>query len=312
MEENYVGYVYDKYGMFWNESFTPEQLKQMEDSKHPEIRYIRYNLYSKKVHSDEDKIIFVNTDKPYFRKWNISDAERNGFSSVYETRLHKACKTGIAMAKQIRIRLCGKDYILRKKWSDIETSYSLLGNKYETDCEFAILNIDDELQTLLAGDVLNFEVHHKSKVKPKKMMAYQISGINMFEFDIQMKYLPFDVKNENLDDEEMIRYFTEYYENVEKHYISGVFYPPFISSIEWNGGISRVYDFQNDKEIEIKIYKDHYSKKKCYNIVFICGDKTYTQFEYDGKKIEDFYDAKRYANYLIEMHKQEKIIIPFK
>lgn len=168
MSDNSIGYVYDKYGMFWNETFTPAQLKQMDDSNQSDIGYIRHNLYSQKIYSEDYKIIFVNTENPHFRKWNVSEAERSGFSSVCETKLHKACKLGIANAKKIRIRINGKDYILNKKWSAIETTYQLLGNKYETDCEYAVSNIDNQLQMLLAGDVLHIEVHHKSKVNEKK------------------------------------------------------------------------------------------------------------------------------------------------
>ncbi len=271
------GYVYDKSGNFWDDSFTPKQLKQMEESYYPNIRYIRHNLYSQKIKAEEYKLIFVNTEHPHFRRWSISDAERNGFSSVCESLIHKACKLGIANAERIRIRINGNDYILNKKSSDTETLYLLLGNKYETDCEYAILDIDKELQTLLGGDVLYFEIHHKSAVNQNKIRAYYICGINMLEFDIQTKYLPNDVKNEILDEEQMVQYFKNYYEDVGKHYIHGTFLPPMTSDIEWNGGMTKVYDQTNDKEIEIKIYKDRFSKKKQYNIIFICEGKKYTQ-----------------------------------
>lgn len=138
------------------------------------------------------------------------------------------------------------------------------------------------------------------------MRAYQIAGINMLEFDIQTKYLPYRIKNEILSEEEMVQYFIDYYEDVENHYIFGVFYRPIISDIKWNGGITKVYNPQNNKEIEIKIYIDRYSKMRCYNIIFICDNKTYTQFDYDGERIDNFYDARLYATYLIEMYIQKK------
>ena len=59
----------------------------------------------------------------------------------------------------------------------------------------------------------------------------------------------------------MIQYFSDYYEDVEKHYISGTFYAPIVSDIVWEGGIAKVFDYTNNKEIEIKIYKDRFSKK---------------------------------------------------
>lgn len=213
-----VGYVYDKCGLFWDDVYTPEQLKQMDDSKHPNIGYIRHNLYSEKKYSEEYKLIFVNSENPHFRRWNVGEAERNGFSSVCESKIHKACKLGIARAENIRVKINGKDYLLRKNWSETETIYQLMGNKYETDCEFAVLDISNELNTLLNGDTIYFEVHHKSKVNPKKMMAYRISGRNILEFDILPKYLPYDIVNEIRDEESMIQYFKEYYEDVEKHY----------------------------------------------------------------------------------------------
>lgn len=311
METSVVGYVYDKCGLFWNDTYTPEQLKQMDDSKHRDIGYIRRNLYSTKNHSDEYKLIFVNSENPHFRRWNVGEAERNGFSSVCESKLHKACKLGIANAKRIRVKINGKDYYISKKWSETETIYQLMGNKYETDCEYAISDISNELTTLLNGDIIYFEVHHKSKVNPRKMMAYRMSGRNILEFDIPTKYLRYDIVNEINDEESMIQYFSDYYENVEKHYISGIFYSPIVSDIVWDGGIAKVFDCTNNKEIKIKIYKDRFAPKRYYNIIFICENKTYTQFDYDGKKIEDFYDAKLYAEYIIAMYLSGKLSIRF-
>ena len=187
-----------------------------------------------------------------------------------------------------------------------------MGNKYETDCEFAVSDISNELNTLLNGDIIYFEVHHKSKINSRKMMAYRMSGLNILEFDILTKYLPYDIVNETRDEESMIRYFSEYYEDVDNHYISGTFYAPIVSDIVWDGGIAKVFDYTNDKEIEIKIYKDRFSGKKYYNIIFICEDKTYTQLKYDGKRIDDFYDAKLYATYIIEMHLSGQLTIGFK
>lgn len=307
-----IGYVYDRFGMFWNDSYTPKQLKKMDDLNHSDIGYIRRNLYSEKIHSDEYKLIFVNSEKPHFRRWNVSDAERNGFSSVCESKLHKTCKLGIARAKCIRVKINGKDYLLRKKWAETETTYQLMGNKYETDCEYAIADISEDLASILNGEVIYFEVHHKSRVKPKKMMAYKMTGLNILEFDILTKYLPNAIINESWDEEKMIQFFSDYYEDVEKHYISGTYYEPIVSDIVWNGGIGNVYDVANNKQIEIKIYKDHFSKKRCYNIIFICDGKTYSQYDYDGKKIDDFFDAKLYAAYLIEMHRQGKMTLNFK
>lgn len=165
--------------------------------------------------------------------------------------------------------------------------------------------------TLLYGDTIYFEVHHKSKINPRKMMAYRISGLNILEFDIPTKYLPYDIINETRDEESMIRYFSDYYENVEKHYISGRFYSPIVSDIVWNGGMAKVFDYNNNTEIEIKIYKDRFSKKRYYNIIFICEGRTYTQLKYDGKRIEEFYDAKLYAAYIIEMHLLGQLTIKF-
>lgn len=48
METIVGGYVYDKCGLFWNDMYTPERLKQMDDSNHPDIGYVRRNLYSQK------------------------------------------------------------------------------------------------------------------------------------------------------------------------------------------------------------------------------------------------------------------------
>ena len=142
-------------------------------------------------------------------------------------------------------------------------------------------------------------------------MAYRMSGLNILEFDIQTKYLPDDIVNEISDEENMIQYFTHYYEEVEKHYISGIFYPPIVSDIVWDGGRAKVFDHTNDKEIEIKIYKDHFSEKKYYNIIFICENKKYTQLYYENKRIDDFYNAKLYATYIIEMYLVGKLPIKF-
>ena len=311
MENGVVGYVYDKCGVFWNDMYTPEQLKQMEDSNHHDIGYIRQNLYSEKTYSDKYKLVFVNTDKPHFRRWNIGEAERNGFGSVCESKIHKACKLGIARAKNIRVKINGKDYLLTKERAETETVYQLMGDKYETDCEFAISESSSELTSLLNGEIIYFEVHHKSKINPKKMMAYRMSGLNILEFDIQTKYLPYAIVNEISDEEDMIQYFAGYYEEVEKHYISGIFYAPIVSNIAWDGGRAKVFDYTNDKEIEIKIYKDHFSEKRYYNIIFICEDKKYTQLYYEGKRIDDFYNAKLYATYIIEMYLAGKLPIKF-
>jgi hypothetical protein len=185
-----------------------------------------------------------------------------------------------------------------------------MGNKYETDCEFVISDIDNELTTLLNGDTINFDVHHKSKINSRKMMAYRMSGLNILEFDILTKYLPYDIVNEIRDEESMIQYFSDYYED-EKHYIAGRFYSPIVSHIVWDGGIAKVFNYTNNKEIEIKIYKDRFTKKRYYNIIFICEGRTYTQQKYDGKRIEEFYDAKLYAAYIIEMHLLEQLTIKF-
>ena len=186
-----------------------------------------------------------------------------------------------------------------------------MGDKYETDCEFAISESSSELTSLLNGEIIYFEVHHKSKINPKKMMAYRMSGLNILEFDIQTKYLPYAIVNEISDEEDMIQYFAGYYEEVEKHYISGTFYAPIVSNIVWDGGRAKVFDYTNDKEIEIKIYKDHFSEKRYYNIIFICEDKKYTQLYYEGKRIDDFYNAKLYATYIIEMYLAGKLPIKF-
>lgn len=110
----------------------------------------------------------------------------------------------------------------------------------------------------------------------------------------------------------MIQYFSKYYEDVKNHYIAGTFFSPFLSDICWDGGMAKVFDRNSGKEIIIKIFKDRLSIEKYYNIIFLCEDKKYIQFDYNGKRIDNFSDAKQYAAYLIEMHLNGNMTIAFR
>ena len=211
MSQNKKVYFYDNF-TFWERGFSADELKKMEDSGYPNMRKIRDNIYFDKICSDEYKAIFVNYgDSPYFRSYCISESVRKGFHSVNESRIHKACKLGIARAKRIRIMIDGNYYIIYKESAVTEKLCNYMNSYFETDVAYTIKDCSEELKEILGGDLINFEVHHTSPVNPIKSDAFTISGHNLYEFDILVDYMPYDIVNETREFDKMVQYFADFF-----------------------------------------------------------------------------------------------------
>lgn len=273
----------------------------MNNKKDCRFKLICKNLYSRKIKDPNYKLAFVNPDnrKAYLRRVNATELRRKGFSSECESRIHDACKRGIAAADRIRIRIKGKDYIIHKQDSDIERICYLMDREYETDCEYTIVNINDDLFSLLHSTTLCFEIHHTSPVKVEKGLSYMLSGMPILEFDIKdlETYLPYDIKNGTRPFENCIKYFKEFYENTEKHFISGTLFEPFSFSLEWDGRKATI-ECEDEGPLSALVFKYVDS----FRIIYTQGDKKHFDNDYFGKEMKSINTAKRYAAYRIHEH----------
>ena len=308
--------VYDRYlNKYWDKTYTARELKELEDNNEPIVSRIRPNLYvvknSNYPPNENDRVIFVNTDNPYFRRYSVGIAEKNKFSSVAESKYHKACKLGISKAFRFRIFLEGKEYIINNKYAQCECIESIMGYNFETDCSIIVEsnNEDNEqLLKILNGEELNFEIHHTCKISENKAMAYTVYGKNILEFDVPIQYLKGRLLNKSF--EEMVEIFKDYYENTERHYISGKFYRPIEEILIWEDFKSRFVD-DDGNEIDVTVFRDKYSDEKIYNIGYKCGLGKKAYYAFERKKMLDYNDAKRFANYIAYMHISKKKQIDF-
>lgn len=311
MDDIKEAFVYNKgTKLFNNNQYTALQLKEIEDSNDTSLGQFRSNLYSRKEVNDRYRIVFVNTEKPYFRKYGKGEAKKYGLSSYNESPIHNAVKCGIAAAQKLRIIIDGKQYIIKKKSSEIEEFKQLMGWVFETDCMYEIENIDPELERKLNGSIIYFEVHHKSKVSERKIMAYTINGFNIYEFDVlDQKYYKLD-KNNIKDKIERTRLVKEFYEKTDSHFINGRLYPPIDFELEWDGGYAWVTDPKTGKDIKATVYIDRITHDK-YDINFKMDGKDCNRYDLFDLPIEDFNTAKQYAKYMLYMHLTGKETIDF-
>lgn len=307
-------YVYDIYKCdFWDNPYTAFDLHQMANRKSSELTYIRKHLYSQKENREEFRVVFANASTPHFKRFSLSEAKRKGINSVYETPLHCRCKKGIAEAEKLSIYLKKRKYILIKKDSIIEKCRVLFGDEYETDCEYTILNIDNELRSVLNGDTVYFEVLHTHKTTDEKSMAYRMNGLNIFEFNVKdmERFWPPCIKDETYDEEKAVSFIARFFEDTEKHFLKGTFYPPVNIDLEWQGGIAKTIDNDN-KEIEIRIYRLGNTFERSYGIRFIRDGLHVDVKSMEGKRIGEFEGAQRYAAYLMMRHINNEMSIDFK
>ena len=308
--------VYDRYlNKYWDKTYTARVLKELEDNNEPIVSRIRPNLYvvknSNYPPNENDRVIFVNTDNPYFRRYSVGIAEKNKFSSIAESEYHKACKVGISRTSKFRIYVNGKNFIIDNKHAKCECVESIMGYYFETDCSVIIDDKGEDTEQLfkmLNGNELNFEIHHTCKISENKAMAYTTYGKNILEFDVPLQYLKGKLLNKSF--EEMVEIFKDYYEDTEKHYISGKFYRPIDELLIWEGFKSKFADADGN-EIEVTVFKDKYSAERVYNIGYKCvlGKKAY--YAFGRNKMIDYNDAKRFANYIAYMHVSKKKLIDF-
>lgn len=300
---NYTeAYIYNEaYNGFEDKTVSLSELIILDHTNDSRLKLIRKNLYCRKVRDINYKLAF-NTPKnrkAYLRRINATELRHKGFSSECESRIHDACKRGIAAADRIKIRIKGKDYIIHKQASDIERIYCLMDREYETDCEYTIANIHEDLFNILHSTTLCFEFHHMSPVKAEKGLSYMLGGMPILEFDVKdlETYLPNDIKNEKRPFEDCVKYFKEFYENTEKHFISGTLFEPFLFSLEWNGNKGTI-ECEGEEPLSALVFK----KNDSYRIIYIQGDKKHFDNDYFGKEMNKISSAKRFAEYRIREH----------
>ena len=108
-------YIYNEsYNGFEDKKISLRELVFLHNKKDCRFKLICKNLYSRKIKDANYKLAFANPGnrKAYLRRVNATELRRKGFSSECESRIHDACKRGIAAAERIRIRIKGKDYIM--------------------------------------------------------------------------------------------------------------------------------------------------------------------------------------------------------
>ena len=316
MHNNVKMYVYDRFlKKYWDKTYTAREIKELEDKNDPIVARIRPNLYDVKntnyPPNENDRVIFVNTDNPHFRRYNVGIAEKNKFSSVTESEFHKACKFGISKASRFRIYVDGKNFIVNNKYAQCERIESIMGYNFETDCSVIVESNDEDNEQLLKilnGEELNFEIHHTCKISENKAMAYTTYGKNILEFDVPLQYLKWRLLNKSF--EEMVEIFKDYYEDTEKHYISGKFYRPIDEKLIWEGLKSKFVDTDGN-EIEVTVFRDRRVVDRIYNIGYKCGLGKKAYYAFGKKKMIDYNDAKRFANYIASMHVSKKKLIDF-
>lgn len=307
-------YVYDIYKCeFWDRTYTAYDLHKIAKDNSSELPYIRKHLFTKKECKEEFRVVFVDASTPHFRQFSLSEAKRKGINSVYETPLHCRCKKGIAKAEKISVKINKKKYTLVKQDSSVERVRILFDDEYETDCEYTILDANDELRSLLNGDTICFEVLHTHKTPAEKIMAYRMSGLNIFELNVKdmERFWPQWLKDETYDEEKAVQFIARFFEETERHFLIGAFFPPITIDLKWDGGIAKISD-NEDIEIEIRIYKMKNTLERSYGIRFIRNGLNAFVESRERKRIESFEEAKHYAAYLIMRHLNSELTIDFK
>lgn len=309
-------HVYDRYlNQYWDETYTAEELQRLEKTNQNKVIRIRPNLFDveDKLYppNENDRVVFVNAEKPFFRRFSVGLAEKNKFSSVAESEYHRACKCGIAQASKFRLYLDGNNYLVNNKSAICEYVECLMGYHFETDCSIIVESKPedcDQLYKILNGNELNLEIHHTCRISENKAMAYTACGKNILEFDVPLQYLQSRLNNKSFAD--MVEIFKDYYEDTEKHYIRGNFHRPIKEILAWEDFRASFVD-DNENEIKVTVFKDRFSDVKYYNVGFSSdlGKKAY--YRIGKKKIEDYNDAKRLANYIAYLHCSKTKLIDF-
>lgn len=175
---------------------------------------------------------------------------------------------------------------------------------FETDCEYEIEDINRELESILGGNTICFEIHHTSAVDAKKGLTYMLSGRPILEFHIEEKYIPSKILDEKCSYQECVEYFKAYYEDTEKHYIKGTFFKPYDNKLNWNGNRAKVL-LDDEQELEVVIfYKD-----SSYRILYIIENEKVYDNEYFDKKMVTEETAKKFAEYRVIEHLAGRNII---
>lgn len=256
MGHYYEAYVYNNsYNDFEDKPISLNELMRLENLHDGRFYLICKNLYSQKKYDKSYKPAYYNPKnrKAFLKRVNATQLKQKGFSSACESRVHDACKREIAAAEKLKIVIDGDEFIIHKKDSNVESLCHLMERDYETDCEYEIDEISQELYERLLGNIIYFEIHHSSPVKEEKGLSYMLSGKPIIEFDILTDYLPYDIKNETRAFEKCIDYFKTFYEDTDNHYIVGTFYRPFDYSLEWDGNLATVN--LEDESFEVLILK---------------------------------------------------------
>lgn len=300
MPDYNVAYVYNEaIGKFEDKPISLLQLIKMKRNRDSRLALIKKSLYCQKENDDNYKLIFAypKERKPYLRRMNAEQFRRKGFASVCESNLHKACKCGLAEAKSVKIQIEGKFYIINKRLSYTERICELMDCSFETDCEYEIEGISQDVRTLLRGGMICFEIHHKSAVDAKKGLAYMLSGKPILEFDILEKYIPKRVLNEECSYEECVEYFKNYYEDTENHYIIGTFFKPYEFKLNWNGERANVIG-ENGDNMEVVVF----CKDASYRILYIIEGKKFYDNTYFGEEMRTKETARKFAEYRVAEH----------
>lgn len=293
-------YVYNNsYKEFEDETETLNHLVEMKHNGSDRFATIRDNLYMINEYDPKYKIgLWEPKDKePFLKRIGVSDLEKKGFSSVCESMIHNACKRGIANAEKLKIRIDDSEYIISKSHSEVEKVSFLMEREFESDCEYTIADISPQLESLIKGKSIFFEIHHKSRVNDEKGIIFKLSRMPMIEFDIQDKYLPRNIIEGTVSFDEMIEYFKVYYENINKHYIRGVFYKPFISTVEWVG--NRLHMETSDGVITALVFRRNDEYRIRYSDSY--GRETYDNYFFDKKMMKND-TAKKFAEYRLSEH----------
>lgn len=285
---------------------TLEQLVQMKESNDSRLSLIKDELYCQRERDDKYKLVFAypKERKPYLRRQNADQFRKNGFASVCESNLHKACKCGLSEAKSIKIQIEENFYTIHKRISYTERICELMDCQFETDCEYEIEDISPELERILGGDIICFEIHHTSAVDAKKGLAYMLSGKPILEFHIEEKYIPSKVLDERCSYQESVEYFRTYYENTEKHYIKGTFFRPYDNLLDWDGSRAKIL-LDDGEELEVVIFH----RDAGYRILFLIGDRKIYANDYFGRVMRTKETAKKFAEYRVTEHLAGRIIL---
>lgn len=300
MGSYYEAYIYNEaLKEFENVPITLDKLIELHKSKKYRFNMIHNHLYTRKDTDVNYKLVFYppGKKKAYLRRQNTTEHLRKGFSSAVESKIHDACKRGIAASERLKLVINGKEYIVEKESADCEKICSYMEKEYETDCEYIIKNCDKELMNILKGKTISFEIHHTSPVKEEKGLSYMLNGNPIIEFPILIDYLPEDIKSEKREFGKMIDYFKTFYENTDSHYISGTFFEPMGFHLDWKGNLAK-HTEEDGNDIEIRVfYRDD-----SYRILYKSGESLKYDNDYYGVQMRKKETAIRYAEYRLNEH----------